>query len=78
MARTRNSKSKLPPPVSPTAAKDSLRNLQVVFPPIKFWNPDGSVTIRPGKAVVLAGEDWITTSEAAKILGVSLDWVGRM
>lgn len=77
MARPHTTKSKLPL-VSPTAAKDSLRNLQVVFPPIKIWNVDGSVTVRPGKAVVLAGEDWLTTSEAGKILGVTSDWVGRL
>lgn len=43
----------------------------VYVPAITARQPDGSLIIRPGKPIVLNGEDEIGTGEAAKIIGVS-------
>lgn len=50
----------------------------VHIPVVRIPQPDGSLLIRPGKPVVLGGEDEIGTAEAAKILGCEPDWVGRL
>lgn len=43
----------------------------VFIPSIKTNNPDGSITVRAGKPVILNGDDEIGTAEAARIIGVS-------
>lgn len=78
---SRKRKAKSAPAVAPLAAeqaaKAALKRVEVVFPPVRVWQPDGSVLIKPGKAVVLNGADEITTAEAGKILGCSADWISR-
>lgn len=61
----------------PTPALPGFEPL-VHYPVVKVPQPDGSVLIRAGKPVVLQGEDEISTSEAARILGCQPDWVSRM
>ena len=48
------------------------------IPVIRVPQPNGDLLIRAGKPVVLGGEDEISTTEAAAILGCTLDWVGRL
>jgi hypothetical protein len=43
----------------------------VYIPPVKVTNPDGSITVRAGKPVLLNGDDEIGTAEAARIIGIS-------
>lgn len=50
----------------------------VHVPAVATRMPDGSLVIRAGKPVLLGGEDEISTSEAARILGCAPDWVGRL
>lgn len=50
----------------------------VHIPAVTVRNPDGSLLIRAGRPVLLGGEDEISTSAAAKILGCEPDWVGRL
>ena len=59
-------------------APRGLGQVQVFYPAIKIPQPNGDLLIRAGKPVVLSSEDEITTTEAADILGCTLDWVGRM
>jgi hypothetical protein len=58
--------------------KPTVGDVEVFFPPIKIHQPDGSVLVKPGRAIVLADADEITTGEAARILGVSVDWIGKL
>jgi hypothetical protein len=48
------------------------------IPPIVTRGPDGSVTVRAGKPVLLGGEDEINTAEAARIIGCSVSWIGAL
>ena len=50
----------------------------VYTPTIKTRQPDGSILLRAGVPVVLNGDDEIDTHEAARIMGCSRDYVGRM
>lgn len=51
----------------------------IVFTPtIKVRQPNGDMLLKPGKPIVLNGEDEISTNEAASILGCSSHWVGQM
>jgi hypothetical protein len=61
-----------------SAGKPTVGDVEVFFPPIKIHQPDGSVLVKPGRAIVLAGADEINTAEAARILGVSISYVGAL
>jgi hypothetical protein len=50
----------------------------VYIPPTITRQPDGSITVRAGKPIILNGEDEIGTAEAAKILGCGITWVSRI
>lgn len=65
------------PANDPTPALPGFEPI-VHVPAIATRQPDGSLVIRPGKPVLLGGEDEIGTAEAAKILGCEPDWVGRL
>ncbi len=68
----------LAPLAAEQAARDALKKVVVAFPPVKILNPDGSITFKPGKPVVLQGGDEISTAEAARILDCTPDWVSRL
>lgn len=50
---------------------DGQLTFEVFIPPVRVQNPDGSVTVKAGKPVILDGADEIGTAEAARIIGVS-------
>ena len=51
---------------------------QVYTPSVKTRLPDGSILVRAGVPVILNGEDEVGTAEAARIMGCSRDYVGRL
>lgn len=61
----------------PTPALPGFEPL-VHYPVVRVPQPDGSLLLRPGKPVVLSGEDEITTAEAARILGCTVSWMGKL
>lgn len=61
----------------PTPALPGFEPL-VHYPVVRVPQPDGSLLIRPGKPVVLQGEDEIGSAEAASMLGCTVDWIGRL
>jgi hypothetical protein len=58
--------------------KPVFREPTFFIPPIATRLPDGSLSVRAGKPILLNGEDEITTAEAAKILGCGTTWVARI
>ena len=50
----------------------------VYTPSIRTRQPDGSILVRAGVPGVLNGEDEVGTAEAARIIGCSRDYVGRL
>lgn len=77
--RTPSAPVKPAAPATPSlAAREELGRVKVAFPPVKVWQPDGSLLLRPGRAVVLDDADKISTREAAKILGCEAEWVARL
>jgi len=80
MKRSSSSSSQPSTKPAPSGRKVPAPQFEPVFwiPPIVTRQPDGSVTVRAGKPVLLGGEDEISTAEAGRILGCTGDWCAEL
>ena len=67
---TPSRRARRPVATAPRSAGD-VAAPQVFVPPIITRQPDGSITVRAGQPVLLAGGDEIKTEEAARLTGLS-------